>query len=221
MTTFNLGEPLEYLPYSLPDFSPRSIEEEPMLFQCNVASALRFGSGLTAALLSEVHRVVSDDVFGQLRIDTRSHMLMPGWYPCIPGWHCDFMETNGRFQVARSVKDVATRHFQFVSGGPLPERTTRRHLALSTENSCITWGAVDKELGALVSDSVALRTMRAGIIHEFDATELHRGNPHRGEPGHWRWFFRASYFPSGHQHRTFANKVRRQAQIYCDIHEGW
>ena len=30
-----------------------------------------------------------DSRFKYLSIDSRVHMLMPGWMPCIGGWHCD------------------------------------------------------------------------------------------------------------------------------------
>lgn len=37
------------------------------------------------------------------RIDSRVHMLMPGWYPCIPGWHHD--------DVQRTRKDKQPDYF--------------------------------------------------------------------------------------------------------------
>jgi hypothetical protein len=36
--------------------------------------------------------------FKYISIDTRTHMLMPKMYPCIPGWHCDDFYCHGGTQ---------------------------------------------------------------------------------------------------------------------------
>jgi hypothetical protein len=62
------------------------IKSESMLLNCDVSNASTLGSTLTNLFLSALPQDWTD---GPLIIDSRSHMLMPGWYPCLPGWHHD------------------------------------------------------------------------------------------------------------------------------------
>ena len=68
---------------ALPKFSQDEIKNEPMLFNCSADAAWELGGPITRAFLESLgsHQAVV--------IDTRSHMLMQGWWPCIPGWHHD------------------------------------------------------------------------------------------------------------------------------------
>ena len=63
------------------------IRDEPMLFSASGDFALENGGPLTRDF---VERIWHDwDLSDGFVIDTRVHMLMDGWLPCIPGWHVD------------------------------------------------------------------------------------------------------------------------------------
>lgn len=189
------------------------IESEDMLFQCRTSFAWANGGEHTRAVLELLKQEIAPKIFAFLRIDTRVHMLMPGWYPCIPGWHCDFMRvSDSGAQVPDAKRDAEVQHYQLVTGGPEPEFIVDRNLHVEVDGD-VRWRKVDAAMGAAFGTPI-----EANRIIYFDGNELHRGRPWRGEPGHWRYFFRASYFPEG---CAYADKVRRQSQIYCDIHEGW
>ncbi len=53
--------------------------------------------------------------------DIKVHMLMPGHYPCIPGWHVDNVPrgTDGRQQFDKVRLDLGM--WMWVSGGPLTQ----------------------------------------------------------------------------------------------------
>src|SRR5580700_1237659 len=81
----------------LPEFPRRVVKNEPMLFNCDFDAAWRLGGPITRYFIDAVLRAGG---FGSpaeapryfdapIIVDTRVHMLMPGWYPCIPGWHHD------------------------------------------------------------------------------------------------------------------------------------
>jgi len=53
-------------------------------------------------------------------IDVKVHMLMPGQYPCIPGWHLDMVprdKDNNQLMSKTCMDDM----YMWVSGEPLPE----------------------------------------------------------------------------------------------------
>lgn len=53
-------------------------------------------------------------------LDIKVHMLMPGQYPCIPGWHFDFVpRVNGKPDL--SLRDPSQEMYLYLSGNPLPE----------------------------------------------------------------------------------------------------
>ena len=71
------------------------IEAEPMLYSASWNFARKYGGPLTNQVMGRSARAVKFmldtqiDTYPYLVIDTRVHMLMPGFYPAIPGWHCD------------------------------------------------------------------------------------------------------------------------------------
>ena len=200
---------------------PGDIECEPMLFQASFEFAMRHAGPFTAAILGNLYDVPHVEA---LRIDTRSHMLMPGWYPCIPGWHCDFKRARDGLQVLDSERDARVQHYQWISSGPLTEFAVG-----PIDDSCgddvrwcdgdaVSWKEIDTELSW---HPPRVSQIPPQHIVTYDASALHRGVAWDGPPGHWRFFFRASHFPEGDQHRVYANKVRKQVQVYCDLHGGW
>lgn len=182
------------------DVSPEAIEDEPMLFQSSIDYAARHGGPITAMCLGAIQ--IADS--RPLRIDTKVHMLMPGMFPCIGGWHCDWYDDAPSFA-------EHTMNYMFVTSGPLPEFAPldSRHL------SC-KWSDVDR---AMPNVGVP---MAAGTIVKFDSSTLHRGAPWDGTNAHWRYFFRATAFCNNDPRQgVYANKIRRQVQVYRDQRSGW
>lgn len=71
----NIGSQLDPADQSL-------IKKETMLFRATKGFAQVNGGELTQRFLSKLP-------WDNVLIDSRTHMLMPGMYPCIPGWHHD------------------------------------------------------------------------------------------------------------------------------------
>lgn len=78
---FTLGEQLQEF------FTLEQIKNEPMLFSCDCIHARRLGGPITHAFLDSLPTdwLLADDFV----VDSRVHMLMPGWFPAIPGYHHD------------------------------------------------------------------------------------------------------------------------------------
>lgn len=206
---------------SVTNYDERQIENETQYFQASPKFIMRDMRYNKAALdvLYHLREVLDQDDFDALRIDTKVHMLKPDWYPCIPGWHCDFVSRDEDGNIQPDEDDDQIRHFLVCSGGPVTQFIENRLVELSMETP--SWQECDRTLNKLVHrGSLRLWQPEPGQILEFNAQELHRGMPARYST--WRWFFRASLFPKGDpRRREFQNKVRTQQQVYLELSTGW
>lgn len=76
-----------------------------------------------AVLMPEVHEMILEtfpDKVLNFTWDIKVHMLMPGQYPCIPNWHCDFVPRVNGIQKFNLCKPHLPMYL-WVSGGPLTQ----------------------------------------------------------------------------------------------------
>lgn len=202
----------------LPNFSETEIKNEPMLFSCNWESAERLGGPLTRAFLDALTTRWDND--GNVIIDSRVHMLMPGWFPCIPGWHHDDVpRTRSDGQPNYEMPDYKSEHCMALVGGDI----------CPTEFALGVHELPDVPLGEvfyrnwhpIVDEQVKRGEMRlwrapTNRLVFFDWESIHQGT--RAVAGGWRWFIRASRNTA----RTPTNELRRQVQVYLESPtDGW
>jgi hypothetical protein len=217
----------------LPEFDQSAVKNEPMFFSAKPSYALEHGGPVTRAFL-EAALWPKDGTFmasptaydTAFCFDSRVHMLMPGWFPCIPGWHHD--------DVPRSRSDGQPNY-------STPEYRSKHILALVNGDICPTEFAVGKAAYPdtplfskrpiyslwhdLVEQDIADGTLKRvpvpsnRLIH-FDCESFHQGT--RAVNGGWRWFGRLSYDAGYAQGRPHHNEIRRQVQVYLEHPmEGW
>lgn len=206
-----------YTPLSkMREFTVEEIKNEPMLFNCTFDFAWKHGGPITReflALLPEYWR--EDSVF-----DSRLHMLMPGWYPCIPGYHHDDVPrtrvdgqpnyddpNNKSLHVMATVNSHVAPTYGIKGDVVVPVvelghkiyQIWHRHLTNEISN------------GILTEEPIPSNT-----LVEFDSNFFHRGSA--AVQNGWRWFGRISRWTT----RKPTNEIRRQAQVYMtDLNEGW
>lgn len=85
----------------------------------------------TRELMPEVNDIL-DSIIPHLEhnpddymVDVKIHMLMPGQYPCIPNWHCDFVPRDLDLKQDRS-KVTGDEMYIWISGAPHTEYKTYR-----------------------------------------------------------------------------------------------
>lgn len=194
-------------------FSQDQIKQEPMFFNCEVSYAYEAGGPITRNFINNL-----DSRYYHGILDSRVHMLMPGWYPCIPGWHHDDVprstqngqpnyknpEYFSKHCLALQEADIAPT--EFLSGDiELPEPSSSGSVyhqwdvfLESTRNQGIRTHAPDRRL-----------------IY-FDADTLHRGTT--ATRTGWRWFARVSIDTN----RKPTNEIRKQVQVYMSaLNAGW
>lgn len=154
-------------------------------------------------------------------IDTKVVQLMPGQYPCIPGWHCDGVIRNDR----NSQPDLNTLydhvpHYIF-STSDVPEDqycpTELINQDVYVDECAINpesvWGSVNSCVIGLEKNLDILRTQK-DKIYRFTRPTLHRGA--QAKYRQWRYFYRLSFY-----HMPTLNQRRTQVQVYADPNGGW
>ncbi len=202
------------------------IKTEPMFFNSSVSYAMQMGGAVTRAFLSALPDGWSDAVF-----DSRIHMLMPGWYPSIPGWHHD--------DVPRAKKIPVGQHF--ATGGQ-PDYDNQSYfsehiMGLANGGICPTEFAVGEAEMPAVGENETIykvwhpevqKQIEAGRLKlvkapsltllQFDWQTFHQGTKARGSG--WRWFGRVTRYSDRCDEIT--NEIRTQVQVYLEFPmEGW
>lgn len=199
--------------------SEHDIESEPMIYGGSWNWCQENGGPITRQIM----RRIADDFNAEIIrhallgyhpvIDTKSVLLMPGQYPCIPGWHCDGVirsERGGQPDIATIGEDI--KHYICVIGendGIVGTEVATNEVTLNIDPDNV-WKEVDKQMGAYQEG----RVLKSGQIAKINRQTLHRGSVATGRG--WRYFFRLSFY-----HMPAMNRFRHQVQVYADINQGW
>lgn len=209
------------------DIPNLSIKDEPMFFNCDLQFAYEHGGPITRSFIDALPDEWKNSpcVF-----DSRVHMLMPGWYPAIPGFHHD--------DVPRPEIPVG-QHF-ITAGQPdydNPSYLSDHILGLVNAKIAPTQFAVgecvmpeikDGELIYRTWHKEVLRLLEEGkmtleevsdrTLTQFDYQAFHQGV--KAVSNGWRWFGRVSR--NTNRVKSISNEIRHQVQVYLEFPmEGW
>ena len=200
----------------------------PMFFNASCAFAWDHGGPITRTFLDGVAQVpgwIKDSV-----IDTRVHMLMPGWYPAIPGYHHDDVprppiEAGRHFALAGQPDYDTPRYFAEHLTGLVNAEIAPTEFALGdcvmprVEADRKIYNAWHFEVERLLRAKQLRRwSIGSGALVHFDWQTFHTGT--RAVRDGWRWFGRISRYTDRVKTRT--NEIRRQVQVYLEAPmEGW
>jgi len=209
------------------DVDNAAIKDEPMFFNCNLVFAYENGGPVTRSFIDALDQEWRE---APAAFDSRVHMLMPGWYPAIPGFHHD--------DVPRPAIPVGQH---FVTAGQPDYDNPRYHAQhiLGLVNAAVA--PTDFAVGRCVMPEVAdgdliyrawhaevERLLASGemervsapdrtLVH-FDWQAFHTGVP--AVSNGWRWFGRVSF--NTDRVERISNEIRRQVQVYLEFPmEGW
>jgi hypothetical protein len=206
---FQVGEKLS--PYS-----EAEIKNEPMIFSGTKAFALEHGGPITREFISRLPK------YTEFLIDSRVHMLMPGWYPCIPGWHLDDVpRTRPDGQPDHTHPAYKSWNVMAILGDASVTEFIKGDLEL--EDVGYNEGAVYGRWNAEINHRLVEKDCKIAIRRVPDATMLSFkfGAFHRGVPATkngWRLFIRANFNTA----RKAMNEIRKQTQVYLPVPEaGW
>lgn len=194
------------------------VKHEPMLFSCNKESAWGLGGPITRSFLLNLSDEFRDA--DDLIIDSRVHMLMPGWYPCIPGYHHDDVprEREDGQPNYHNPSYKAKHCMMLINGGIAP---TKFALGKATFSDIPLGEKYYKEWHKDVEMLIRSRWLKeydaeSNKLIYFDWQTWHKGV--QAVKGGWRFFIRATINTG----RKPVNEVRKQVQVYLENPmEGW
>lgn len=200
------------------------IKNEPMFFNCDLDFAYNNGGPITRAFL----RALPDDWEGTKEnpvvLDSRVHMLMPGWTPCIPGWHHDDVPRGGVTNQPIYDGTCKADHIMgLVNGDIAATRFIVGPVTVSEAHSkALVYKEWSQEINAQIDGEFipksAIVSAPSGRLIQFDCYAFHTGVP--AVASGWRWFVRVSR--NTERTKKITNEIRRQVQVYMQFpEEGW
>lgn len=195
------------------------IKNEHMFFNSDLDFAFDKGGPITRNFINNLPKDWHNDVV----FDSRVHMLMPGWYPAIPGYHHDDVPRNG------------TKNGQ--PNYDNPEYLSEHIIGLVNADVCPTHFAVgEAEFKSVLEGALVYRQWHKEVIDHIEAGNLskweapdrtllkfdwqtwHTGTQAVGNG--WRWFGRVSRKTG--RSKSITNEIRVNAQVYLEFPmEGW
>lgn len=191
------------------------IKNEPMLFNCSVSFAMHEAGPITRAFLDALPPSWAEQS-RDLIIDSRVHMLMPGWFACIPGWHHDDVARDASGQPNYDHQPYRSRHLL----GLVNAEICPTVFAVGRHTLPKVSGTVYKAWHPLVEQQIRdgvleRREARSGLIYSFGWDTMHAGQ--RAVARGWRWFIRVTK-----RHHNHTNEIRNQVNVYLDSpFAGW
>ena len=203
------------------------IKNEPMFFNCSLEFAYNNGGPITRSFIMNLPDDWNND---QVVFDSRVHMLMPGWYPAIPGYHHD--------DVPRP--PIPTGQHFITAGQPdydNPRYLSEHILGLVNAEVCPTHFATGEAIFSEIPEGEliyrqwhkeVLAKIESGELEQWEAPDRtllqfdwqtwHTGS--RTVSNGWRWFGRVSR--NTDRVKNITNEIRVNAQVYLEFPmEGW
>jgi hypothetical protein len=204
-----------------------AIKDEPMFFNCDLAFAHENGGPITRSFINALDQEWRE---APAVFDSRVHMLMPGWYPAIPGFHHDDVPRPaipvGQHFVTAGQPDYDnpryySRHILgLVNAAVAPtDFAVGKCVMPEVANGDLIYRAWHAEVERLLATGEMERVSAPDrtLVH-FDWQTFHTGV--QAVSSGWRWFGRVSYNTDRVDRIT--NDIRRQVQVYLEFPmEGW
>ena len=195
------------------------IKNEPMFFNCNFKFAIENGGPITKSFLNALPEVIKKQ---PLVFDSRVHMLMPGWYPCIPGWHHDDVPRSNKGQPNYKTPEYFAKHYMgLVNGDICPTKFIDDPLVEVSKviDGDLVYKKWHKEIETQIKEGDLKPVIaKSNKIISFDADTFHAGD--KAISNGWRWFGRISIQTD--RVNNITNEIRKQVQVYLEFPmEGW
>lgn len=202
------------------DYPQEVVKNEPMLFNCDRESAYKLGGVITKNFMDNLPENWKDC---DIVVDSRVHMLMPKWYPCIPGFHHDDVPRN-KDQYGQPnylTPEYDSVHLMgLVNGDICPTQFALGQIYLELPEPHETvYEHWHKAVDAACNSGRMFRvSTESGAYTQFTNNSFHQGVEAVGNG--WRWFIRVS--KNTDRTKNCTNELRRQVQVYLENPiQGW
>jgi hypothetical protein len=208
------------------EFPDSVVKNEPMFFNCDLKFAHENGGPITKAFIEALPADWTDE---PVVLDSRVHMLMKNWFPCIPGFHHDdvprrkdqYGQPNYDDPEYRSehLMGLVNAHVAPTLFALTPEGATDSPRFELPAPDRVVYEAWHWEVERLLKEGqLTAFEAPSGQLLQFDWQSWHTGQ--RAVSNGWRWFVRLSRKTARTEHIT--NEFRRQVQVYLEnLMQGW
>lgn len=190
----------------------------PQLYRASVEFALQNSPADFRSLLLQLSHLTKNDGFTYSSIDIRTHMLMKGMFPCIPGWHCDdfYRPTNEQPDLANVEEKAPQVHYVVNLGNCSLTEFLTGDIRLPDQKDLLQDNPSYFYYDQMIEEA-KLPTMMVepNKIYSFGPTCFHRGTAAK-ENG-WRTFIRLTRS----NHRQPKNEIRYQSNVYIQGRTSW
>lgn len=211
--------------------SDQEVKNTPGLWNCSLEDAVKYGGDLTRAALSAMN-LLGDRAY--TIVDTKIHMLMPGFCPAIPGWHTDGVPRGTHFHpagpmppdmYAQELPDARPPRFHLlVTGhGCLTEFIKPRNIEVSIPPKPTT--ELYEHISRLINkrrptetEDFVFQAPSCKVV-EFDWWDLHQGIV--ATKKEWRFLIRVCETDYQQPQRDLRDIMRTQQQVYIPSEFGW
>lgn len=226
MKTVRIYSTVDPLPgRALLPYGENLVKNEPMLFNCDLHHAYELGGPITRQFIELLPEEWKE---GPVVIDSRVHMLMPGWYACIPGWHHDDVPRPNGGQPDYD-SPLRSRHIVALVNADLCPTEFALGTAMMTlpAPDAVLYEEWHRDVEYMLDNRVLTRWNIPDLqLVEFDDRTFHQGTA--AIRSGWRFFIRCSRYYNVETDKRIdrgnprTNEVRRQVQVYMDNpHKGW
>ena len=214
---------------TMEDPSDNEIKHTPALWNCDLDTAIKYGGGVTRQALGAMNlRGDRKNII----VDTKTHMLMPGFYPGIPGWHTDGVprgpernpaaKADPNITAQEEMDDEAPRFHLLVTGTVCPTLfATTPDLTLDVDNDASLYKGISERVNALRAHDTNFEVMetKPSTVYEWDWWQLHTA---QAAVAHgWRFLIRVTETNHFEPQTNLADIIRTQQQVYVPEAFGW
>ena len=198
------------------------------LWNASYDDAIRYGGEITRAALRamNLHHDRKNII-----IDTKVHMLMPGWSPAILGWHTDGAprdktgNPNGSGvpnTFAQENDDRFNRYHILASGsGCLTQFINKPiEVPIPAEPSYEVYSIMSRHVQEVVKVAPSIvSSIESCTNYEFDWWNIHTGV--LSTKKEWRYLIRVCESDYYEPRQDLREVIRMQSQVYCPADFGW
>jgi hypothetical protein len=198
------------------------------LWNASYEDAIRYGGDLTREALQAMNlRHDRKNII----VDTKIHMLMPGWSPAILGWHTDgaprdankHPNGNGKPDIfAQENDDRFNRYHILVTGeGCLTQYINQPiYVPIPVKPSYDVYSVMSKYVQQAAKEKPEIISTFTGCtVYEFDWWDIHTGVI--ATKKEWRYLIRVCESDYYEPQRNLREVIRMQSQIYSPADFGW
>ncbi|ANA86232.1 hypothetical protein SEA_LOZINAK_75 [Gordonia phage Lozinak] len=205
--------------------SDDQIEGTPNLRRASLSDAILFGGPAVRDLLERAP-IVGDREY--VFVDTKVSMLMPGWYPAIPGWHTDGVPRGdnghpsdyGHPSLPKQLTQRSPRFHTIIAGNPCLTEFLKGDYELEIEHD--QDNVLYSEMTNKVEELAGRRTRtlmapKPQVWASWDWWQIHRA----GEANRRGWRLLIRITESDLVRPATRDFIRTQNQVYVPLDSSW